>query len=255
MISYAGIIRIRYTGMISACPRIEHAEQAPRGAFVNIHRTIVKSKPVSFFLTGCKRRFRHKIAFFLEQLHRLGIKTRTESAIVPIVVGNSARALAAAKRLREEGIFVSPIRYPSVPENAARLRLTCGKADRRGIHSTDGSVLKAIGQSGVISACCQKLRKTLFQGFISCPKELLSHICIPRPVRIGKTIAAWRGAASYLLKGSGVIMEVIAKIVQAQRMRQVSVHHGCSVTEGTKGSSLNAVFFCEIICDSVRNPA
>lgn len=69
-------------------------------------------------------RLQHNVAFFLEQLHRLGIHARTESAIVPIVVGNSARALAAAKRLREEGIFVSPIRYPSVPENAARLRLT-----------------------------------------------------------------------------------------------------------------------------------
>ena len=69
-------------------------------------------------------RLQHNVAFFLEQLHGLGIHARTESAIVPIVVGNSARALAAAKRLREAGIFVSPIRYPSVPENAARLRLT-----------------------------------------------------------------------------------------------------------------------------------
>ena len=66
----------------------------------------------------------HNVAFFLEQLHRLGIDARTESAIVPVIVGDSARALAAAKKLREEGIFVSPIRYPSVPENAARLRLT-----------------------------------------------------------------------------------------------------------------------------------
>ena len=69
-------------------------------------------------------RLQHNVAFFLEQLHGLGIHARTESAIVPIVVGNSARALAAAKRLREAGIFVSPIRYPSAPENAARLRLT-----------------------------------------------------------------------------------------------------------------------------------
>ena len=33
-------------------------------------------------------------------------------------------ALATAKTMREDGIFVSAIRYPSVPENAARLRLT-----------------------------------------------------------------------------------------------------------------------------------
>ncbi len=69
-------------------------------------------------------RLQHNVAFFLKQLHRLGVHAQTESAIVPVVVGNSARALAAAKRLREDGVFVSPIRYPSVPENAARLRLT-----------------------------------------------------------------------------------------------------------------------------------
>lgn len=64
------------------------------------------------------------VAFFLRELRRLGIQAQTESAIVPVVVGESARVLAAAKRMREDGVFVSPIRYPSVPEGSARLRLT-----------------------------------------------------------------------------------------------------------------------------------
>ena len=70
------------------------------------------------------KRLQRNIAFFLRELRRVGIPAQTESAIVPVVVGESARALAAAKRLREDGIFVSPIRYPSVPEGSARLRLT-----------------------------------------------------------------------------------------------------------------------------------
>ena len=69
-------------------------------------------------------RLRENVAFFLRELARLGIPARTESAIVPVIVGESARALAAARRMREDGIFVSPIRYPSVPEGSARLRLT-----------------------------------------------------------------------------------------------------------------------------------
>ena len=69
-------------------------------------------------------RLRDNVAFFLRELRRLGIPAQTESAIVPVIVGDSARALAAAKRMREDGIFVSPIRYPSVPEGSARLRLT-----------------------------------------------------------------------------------------------------------------------------------
>ena len=69
-------------------------------------------------------RLQDNVAFFLDRLHRLGIPAKTESAIVPVIVGDSARALAVAKSLREDGIFVSAIRYPSVPDGAARLRLT-----------------------------------------------------------------------------------------------------------------------------------
>lgn len=69
-------------------------------------------------------RLQHNVAFFLEQLHRLGINAQTESAIVPVIVGDSVRALAAAESMRRDGIFVSAIRYPSVPEGTARLRLT-----------------------------------------------------------------------------------------------------------------------------------
>ena len=73
---------------------------------------------------GRVARLQQNVAFFLEQLHRLGVNAQTESAIVPVIVGDSARALAAAESMRDDGIFVSAIRYPSVPEGTARLRLT-----------------------------------------------------------------------------------------------------------------------------------
>ena len=69
-------------------------------------------------------RLQRNVAFFLDQLHTLGVQAQTGSAIVPVIVRESARALAAAKSMREDGIFVSAIRYPSVPEGSARLRLT-----------------------------------------------------------------------------------------------------------------------------------
>jgi 8-amino-7-oxononanoate synthase len=47
-----------------------------------------------------------------------------QSPIVPIVVGESAAALALAGQLRARGFFVPAIRYPTVPRNAARLRVT-----------------------------------------------------------------------------------------------------------------------------------
>lgn len=53
--------------------------------------------------------------------------------IVPIVIGDPARAMAAAERVRSRGLHVQAIRPPTVPEGTSRLRLTVtarhGEAD------------------------------------------------------------------------------------------------------------------------------
>ena len=49
-------------------------------------------------------------------------------AIVPLILGDEARAVAAAAKLREQNIFVPAIRYPTVARGAARLRLTFSAA-------------------------------------------------------------------------------------------------------------------------------
>jgi 8-amino-7-oxononanoate synthase len=46
------------------------------------------------------------------------------SAIVPIIIGDEARAVELALKLREQGIFVPAIRYPTVGRGLARLRVT-----------------------------------------------------------------------------------------------------------------------------------
>jgi 8-amino-7-oxononanoate synthase len=46
------------------------------------------------------------------------------SAIIPLILGDEATALAAATKLREQNIFVPAIRYPTVARGAARLRVT-----------------------------------------------------------------------------------------------------------------------------------
>ncbi len=55
-----------------------------------------------------------------------------QSAIIPLVIGNEGKALDTATKLREAGIFVPAVRYPTVARGAARLRLTVTAA-----HSTD----------------------------------------------------------------------------------------------------------------------
>jgi 8-amino-7-oxononanoate synthase len=50
------------------------------------------------------------------------------TAIQPLVVGESAQALALAARLWEEGFYVPAIRPPTVPAHTARLRVSLSAA-------------------------------------------------------------------------------------------------------------------------------
>ena len=59
-------------------------------------------------------------------------RTKAESAIVPIIIGENEPALEAAEKLKNKGFLVPAIRYPTVPRGTARLRVTLSAA-----HSDD----------------------------------------------------------------------------------------------------------------------
>lgn len=67
---------------------------------------------------------------------RAGLKTHGfeaiggPSAITPIILGPTAKAIAASKRLLELGVFVIGFGYPVVPEGKARLRVQVSAAHR-----------------------------------------------------------------------------------------------------------------------------
>lgn len=65
---------------------------------------------------------------------RQGLKHRAptgHSPILPLIVGDEHAALRAATALRDQGIYLPAIRYPSVPRNKARLRLTLSASHSR----------------------------------------------------------------------------------------------------------------------------
>jgi 7-keto-8-aminopelargonate synthetase-like enzyme len=51
-----------------------------------------------------------------------------QSPILPILIGDEARAMGTAARLRSRGILVPAVRYPTVARGRARLRLTLSAA-------------------------------------------------------------------------------------------------------------------------------
>jgi 8-amino-7-oxononanoate synthase/acyl carrier protein len=58
----------------------------------------------------------------LAQEHGLNTGTSRDSAVVPVILGNSLHALRLSQAMFARGINVQPILYPAVEESAARLR-------------------------------------------------------------------------------------------------------------------------------------
>lgn len=87
------------------------------------------------------------IDLFKSRAKSLGIPVlASETAIQPIVVGSSERALALSNALAERGFLIGAIRPPTVPPNTARLRITLSAA-----HSQEQvlSLLEALAQLGL----------------------------------------------------------------------------------------------------------
>ena len=66
---------------------------------------------------------RDNVKFFCDALRREGVNVElSPSAIVPIVVGDEAKAMQISAKLQEQGILIPAIRYPTVAKGQARLR-------------------------------------------------------------------------------------------------------------------------------------
>jgi len=70
------------------------------------------------------QRLRDNTQYFRRRLVELGFKPlEGESAIVPIIVGETAHAIAMSDRLLKKGVFVTGFGFPVVPEGTARIRV------------------------------------------------------------------------------------------------------------------------------------
>jgi 8-amino-7-oxononanoate synthase len=66
---------------------------------------------------------RDNVKFFCDALRREGVNVvQSPSAIVPIVIGDEAKAMQISAKLQEQGILIPAIRYPTVAKGQARLR-------------------------------------------------------------------------------------------------------------------------------------
>ena len=74
-------------------------------------------------------RLRENTRVFRELLVEAGYQPLDgEAAIIPIIVGETADAIALSERLLDEGVFVTGFGYPVVPEGTARIRVQMSAA-------------------------------------------------------------------------------------------------------------------------------
>jgi glycine C-acetyltransferase len=70
--------------------------------------------------------------FFKRKLKKLGFNTgKSETPIVPIMIGDAAKAFEFSRELFAEGVFVGAIGFPTVPEGKARLRAIVTASHKR----------------------------------------------------------------------------------------------------------------------------
>jgi 8-amino-7-oxononanoate synthase len=103
----------------SAAPFIFSAALAPPSvAAVRASLAILKEEPERV------ARVQRNAEFLRDGLRALGYDTgNSETAIVPVILNDETSAALLAGRLREIGVFVTPILFPAVPLGSARLRL------------------------------------------------------------------------------------------------------------------------------------
>jgi 8-amino-7-oxononanoate synthase len=91
------------------------------------------SAAINFLQTPSGRERQEKLwarigDFAREAPERLLTEGPVQSAIIPVILGDEDKALAASQWLKERGFLVPAIRYPTVARGSARLRVTLSAA-------------------------------------------------------------------------------------------------------------------------------
>ena len=98
------------------------------------------------------RRLHENARWFREALIEAGFKPLAgETPIVPVILGETARAIKMSEMLLEEGVFVTGFGYPVVPQGHARVRCQLSAAHTRDDLEKAIAAFKKVGKKlGVI---------------------------------------------------------------------------------------------------------
>ena len=90
---------------------------------VNMARTLFVLENLAG-LSARRKNLSENSARLREAVKDMGMDCPSGSHIIPLIAGESARAVELAQKMREAGFYLLPVRPPTVPEGTARLRVS-----------------------------------------------------------------------------------------------------------------------------------
>jgi glycine C-acetyltransferase len=98
-------------------------------------------------------RLRENTAYFRSQLTAKGVTIREGiHPIVPIIIGDTAKAIIISAELLDRGVYVSGFGFPVVPQGAARLRCQISAAHtREHLDRAISAIVDVAGKHGVLA--------------------------------------------------------------------------------------------------------
>ncbi len=91
-------------------------------------------------------KLRFNVVYFRNGLESMGFRPlESESAIIPIIIGETAQAIKISNALLGEGVFVTGFGYPVVPEGTARIRIQISAALDKEIMDKALAAFKKVG--------------------------------------------------------------------------------------------------------------
>ncbi|HJT16084.1 MAG TPA: glycine C-acetyltransferase, partial [Thermoanaerobaculia bacterium] len=99
-------------------------------------------------------RLRENTTYFRNKLTAKGVRVREGvHPIVPIIIGDTAKAISMSKQLLDRGVYVSGFGYPVVPQGQARLRCQISAAHtREHLDRAIAGIVDIAEQFGVLAA-------------------------------------------------------------------------------------------------------
>jgi glycine C-acetyltransferase len=73
---------------------------------------------------GQQKKLQKNVKFLLSGLREIGYTINSQTHIIPLIVGNEKTAIEFGQYLFKNGVYAQPIRYPTVPKNKARIRIS-----------------------------------------------------------------------------------------------------------------------------------